>query len=59
MTTNLGRRIARIEAAEEAAKPCDLDKLTVEDLLAGRLPPGALHRLVLLSYENTRHGAAA
>lgn len=48
--SNLGKRIARIEAA--TAKPFDLDKLTVEDLLAGRLPKGALAELVRLTYED-------
>ena len=51
--SNLGKRIARIEATDEAAKPFDLDKLTVEDLLAGRLPKGALPELVRLSYEGS------
>ena len=50
MTSNLGKRIARIEA--DAAKPFDLDKLTVDDLLAGRLPKGAHPELVRLSYES-------
>ena len=48
MTSNLGKRIARIEA--DAAKPFDLDTLTVDDLLAGRLPKGALLQLVHLSH---------
>ena len=51
MTSNLGKRIARIESADEAAKPFDLDILTAEDLLAGRLPKGALLQLVHLSHE--------
>ena len=51
MTSNLGRRIARIEAADEAAKPFDLDKLTAGDLLAGRLPKGAFVALVHLINE--------
>ena len=50
--SNLGKRIARIEATDEAAKPFDLDKLTVDDLLAGRLPKGAHPELVRLSYES-------
>jgi hypothetical protein len=49
MTSNLGKRIARIEA--DAAKPFDLDTLTADDLLAGRLPKGALLQLVHLSHE--------
>ena len=52
MTSNLGKRIARIEASDEAAKPFDPDKLTVDDLLAGRLPKGAHPALVRLSYES-------
>ena len=50
MTSNLGKRIARIEA--DAAKPFDLDTLTADDLLAGRLPKGAHQELVHLSYES-------
>jgi hypothetical protein len=50
MTTNLGRRIAHLEAAAEAVKP--IGPVRTEDFMAGRLPKGwSLSEAVRLSYE--------
>jgi len=52
---NLGRRIARIEAAEGAARPSG--PLTLEDFLAGRLPRDwSLGEAIRQSYEETING---
>lgn len=51
MTGNLERRIARLEAADDADKPFNPEMLPVDALAIGRLPKDALSQLIHLSYE--------
>lgn len=48
---SLGKRVAHLEAAAEAAKP--IGPLTLEDFMAGRLPKGwSLAEAIRQSYAN-------